>query len=58
MRCVKNPQMQIGEMDISQIKLDARSRDDIPQVLRGLQYIYVNLSIREKVFKLLEEKGL
>jgi transposase, IS5 family len=55
MRVVKNLQMQIGEMDISQIKFDLRSRDDIPQVLRGLQYIYVNISIREKVFKLLEE---
>lgn len=55
MRYVKNPQMQIGEMDISQLKFDPRSRDDIPQVLRGLQYIYINLSIREKVFALLEQ---
>jgi transposase, IS5 family len=53
-RWVKNPQMQIGEMDISQIRFDPKSRDDIPQVLRGLQHIYMNLSLREKIFVLLE----
>lgn len=49
MRDVKNPQMQIGEVDISQIKFDPRSRDDIPKVLRGLQYIYCN-PLYEKKF--------
>jgi transposase, IS5 family len=55
MRIVKNPQMQIGEVDISQITFDPKSRDDIPQVLKGLQYIYVNQSIREEIFSLLEK---
>ena len=36
MRVVQNPQMQIGEVDISQIKFDPKSRDDIPRILRGL----------------------
>ena len=34
MRSVQNPQMQIGEVDISQIKFDPKSRDDIPRILR------------------------
>lgn len=56
MRVVQNPQMQIGEVDISQIKFDPKSRDDIPRILRGLQYLYMNLALREKIFQLLEEK--
>lgn len=55
MRIIKNPQMQIGEVDISQIKFDPKSRDDIPQVLRGLQHIYVNTFIRTEIFSLLEK---
>ena len=56
MRVVKNPQMQFGETDISKIKFDPKSRDDIPKILKGLQHIYLNNSIREKVFFLLEKK--
>jgi len=55
-RVIQNEQMQIGEVDISQIKFDPRSRDDIPKVLKGLQYIYLNLDLREKIFELLERE--
>jgi len=55
MRIVKNPQLQFGEVNIADIKIDARSRDDIPAVLRGLQYIYVTEDIKEKVFTALEK---
>ena len=55
MRTVKDPQMQLGEVDISQIKFDPKSRDDIPQILKGLQYIYTTLPVREEIFKLLEQ---
>ena len=54
MRVVQNSQMQIGEVDISQIKFDPKSRDDIPTILKGLQHLYVNLPLREKIFALLE----
>ena len=54
MRVVQNSQMQIGEVDISQIKFDLKSRDDTPKILKGLQHLYVNLPLREKVFELLE----
>lgn len=55
MRIVKNPQMQLGEVDISLIEFNPKSRDDIPQVLKGLQYLYVNKAIREEIFTLLEK---
>ncbi len=56
MRVVRNAQMQIGEVDISQIQFDPKSRDDIPRILRGLQHLYMNLALREEIFRLLEEK--
>lgn len=56
MRVVQNPQMQIGEVDISQIKFDPKSRDDIPRILQGLQYLYINAALRKEIFQLLEDK--
>ena len=40
MRNVINPQLMLDEVDIGAIRLDPKSRDDIPQLLRGLQHIY------------------
>ncbi|VAW72929.1 hypothetical protein MNBD_GAMMA13-212 [hydrothermal vent metagenome] len=50
-----NPQRQLDQIDIASIKFDARSRDDIPAVLKGLQYLYINEPICEKVFTCLEK---
>lgn len=55
MRTVQNPQMKLGELPISEIKFDPKSRDDIPKILRGLQYIYITPEIREEVFEILKE---
>jgi IS5 family transposase len=55
MRAVQNPQLQFGQVDISKIQFDPKSRDDIPQILKGLQYIYINRSLREVIFALLEK---
>lgn len=55
MRIIKSSQMQLGEIDISAIKFDPKSRDDIPQLLEGLQYLYMNAPIRDEIFKLLEK---
>lgn len=55
MRQVINPPLQLGEQDIGAIVLDPKSRDDIPQILRGLQYIYVTPEVREQVFAILAE---
>jgi hypothetical protein len=56
MRVVQNTQMHIGEVDVSRIVLDAKSRDDIPQILRGLQYLYQDPAKRAKLFELLESE--
>ena len=55
MREVKRIQFRLGEIPIGAITFDPKSRDDIPQLLKGLQYIYVNKTIREEVFDILEE---
>ena len=55
MRLVQNPQKSFGQVDIDAIPLDLKSRDDIPQLLQGLQHIYRTPALREAVFKILEE---
>ena len=44
----------IEEMQIDQVKLEFSSRDDIPQLLRGLQYIFLNPILLEQVLKILD----
>ena len=55
MRSIIDPQLQFSEQDIAAIVLDPKSRDDIPQLLRGLQYIYTTPEVRERVFAILAE---
>lgn len=55
MRTVLHLQMNLGEEDIARIYLDPKSRDDIPQLLAGLKYIYTTPEIRQAVFKILED---
>ena len=55
MRKVQPKQLQLGEIDIASIELDTRSRDDVPQILLGLQSLYTNIKTRELIFSLLEE---
>lgn len=55
MRTVIQPQLKFGETDIASIVLDPKSRDDIPQILRGLQFIYTEIDLRQRVFAILEE---
>ncbi len=56
MRKVQDKQMMLGEVDVSQIKFDERSRDEIPQLLRGLQHIYCTAELKHNVFSLLEKR--
>ena len=46
--------MKLGEIAISEIKINLKSRDDIPPLLLGLQHIYTNLDLRKAVFEILE----
>ncbi len=55
MRKVIDKQMKIGEVLIENIKIDLRSRDEMPKVLTGLQSIYCNKETREKIFNVLLE---
>lgn len=55
MRKVIEPQMKLGELAIADIKLDPKCRDDIPQILRGLQHIYTTPELRGAVFAILAE---
>ncbi len=55
MRQIIDPQFQLGEQDIAAIELDRKSRDDIPRLLRGLQFIYTEAAVRERVFAILAE---
>lgn len=55
MRQVFPQQLQLGQSDIAQIEFNARSRDDIPQILSGLQFIYVTPELREPVFTILKD---
>ena len=52
MRKVQRRQMQFGQVAIEDIWLDPKSRDDIPAVLKGLQYLYKDK--RGELFGLLE----
>jgi transposase, IS5 family len=55
MRQVINPQLHLSEVDIAAIVLDPKSRDDIPQLLRGLQYLSPTPDVRERVFAILAD---
>jgi len=56
MRKTLQNQLTFGEIDISKIEFDPKSRDDIPQLLKGLQYMYTDHSSRKKIFQILREK--
>jgi len=58
MRRTINPQFKLGELPISQIKIDLKSRDDIPPLLLGLQHIYCTPKLKNNIFSIFEEKIL
>ena len=43
-------------MRVGDVWIDGRSRDDIPKLLGGLRDVYLNVELREAVFRLLEEQ--
>ena len=55
MRNIFPSQRTIGEIDIADIKIDVRSRDDMPLILLGVQHIYCTDGLREKVFEIIKE---
>ena len=54
MRKVISEQSFLDSNDIGAIKLDAKSRDDVPALLIGLQAICMNEETRTEWFRLLD----
>ena len=54
MRKTYDPQMTFGQTPIENIKIDMRSRDEIPKLLLGLKHIFCNIELRKAVFEILE----
>lgn len=49
-------QTELGLELISEVDLSMRSRDQLPKLLAGLQYIFVTEEVNNSVFELLENK--
>ena len=55
MRMVETKQLQLGQVNINDIQFDPYSRDDIPQLLQGIRYIYTDTALRDAVFERLQQ---
>ena len=51
-----NTQLALGQTPIELVKLPTQSRDELPPVLAGLQWIFTNPHINEEIFELLEKR--
>jgi transposase, IS5 family len=54
MRKILNEQIKMGQIDIPDIQIELDTRDEIPQLLRGLQHLYINETTRNEIFAVLE----
>ena len=55
MRKAIDAQIEFGEVPMPSIQLDLKSRDDIVQILLGLQHLYCDPTHREEIFRLLDQ---
>jgi hypothetical protein len=55
MRKFQDSYFKIGEVPISKIKIDFKSRDDIPQILLGLKAIYEDQDSLNQIMEILEK---
>lgn len=55
MRKIIREQMQMGQIDIKDIYIELDTRDEIPQLLRGLQHLYTNETTRREIFTILKD---
>jgi IS5 family transposase len=49
-------QTTLGILPVSEVKINTKSRDELPPVLVALQQIFITQELNEKIFLLLEEK--
>ena len=50
MRNLRNSQLERGEVCIEDVELELKSRDDVPALLVGLQYLYSQEPLGERLF--------
>jgi len=55
MRIVHELQKDMGRISVEDIQINPKSRDDIPQILLGLQHIYTTPTLKKDVFSILAE---
>lgn len=51
-------QLRLGQTPIEKVILPLKSRDELPPILAGLQWIYQTPEVNEPIFSLLERKVL
>src|SRR5205814_3403159 len=51
-------QVALGQLPIERVPISLKSRDELPPILAGLQWIFQTPEINEKIFALLESKLL
>ena len=56
MRNYFNVQLGPGQTAIEDVIIPVKSRDELPPVLSGLQWIFINTQVRDEILKLIEEK--
>ena len=56
MRKVENSQMEFSEIAIGEIHTQAKSRDDLPAVRKGIQHMYTIPQLHQRIFALLTEQ--
>ena len=49
-------QYELGATPVEQVEIPVKSRDELPPVLRALQYIYTTAELNSKVFEVLEAR--
>jgi hypothetical protein len=47
--------MTLGQVEIADIEINLKSRDDIPHILLGLQHIYITPELQKRIFTILEQ---
>ena len=51
----RNPQLERGEVRIEDIELDIKCRDDFPALLIGLQHLYSQEALRDRILALMDK---
>ena len=53
-----DPQLSLGSTPIEQVVIINHARDELPGILKGLQWIFSTAEVNEEIFELLEDRIL